>query len=202
MLKLCTMSSRRLAAMYALCVCACGGGAAPTEQPASAGGSAAAASQAGAGGGAGSSVLRSGITYEVPVDPSLAAAAVFAITKVDWRASGSEASLSYDLPRELVGKNVSVELTGSVDASGVAHLAGGAGTADCASVGAVVCHEVLSGLKPLQPDLAVVQSLAEASFAGSIQDRLDVARLFAGDPIGILTFDPAADSSAEDPKHP
>lgn len=45
------------------------------------------------------------------------------------------------------------------------------------------------GLVPLAPDLAVVEKLAADFYSGPASDRLDVARLFEADPIGIARVD-------------
>jgi hypothetical protein len=125
-------------------------------------------------------------SYEVPVDLSLSAAAVFPIAELEWRIREAQASLSYDLPEELVGRTIRVDLAG--DGQGeTAHLTGESGTADCAiSSNEVACNEVLSGLQPIDTDLATVKDLATRSFAGPAQQRVDVARQFAADPIGIV----------------
>jgi hypothetical protein len=174
-------------ALIALLSCACGAGAEPAEQtPASPTG-------------AGASV--SGVftgTYEVPVTASLSDAATFSVAEVTWGANAKSASLSYKLPRELVGKSIAIELAGPVGPAGHASLSGAAGDADCTfNAVSVVCHETLAGLTPLEVDLSVVQQLATDSFAGNAQDRLDVAKLFSADPIGIANVDLSSPQTAE-----
>jgi hypothetical protein len=137
-------------------------------------------------------------TYEVPVEPPLAAAALFTVSEVEWTLSGSRARLAYDLPRELVGKTLRVDFAGPLAADGTAQLLGDAGVADCSvQASTVVCNEQMPGLMPLEPDLATVEALAADTYAGPASDRLDVARLFSADPIGIARVDLSKPLGAE-----
>lgn len=130
---------------------------------------------------------------------SSAAAAVFAVDSVQWRASDKNAKLYYSLPQALVGKTIAIELEGAAAADGTAHLTGDAGVADCTvTASELTCREQLPGLLPLEPDLAVVERLAATSYAGPVSDRLAVARGFGADPIGILRVDLLALGSGED----
>lgn len=159
---------------------------------------------AGAGGAAGarSAPARQRFTgsYDVPTPPGLAAAAHFVVDRITWSSSGTTASLDYDLPKELVGKTVHVAFTGPIDENGVARLAGDAGDAVCDIASArVVCRENMSGLLPLEPDLEMVERLAADSYEGAAQDRIDVARLFSAEPIGVATVDLNSASSDDAP---
>lgn len=130
-------------------------------------------------------------TYDVPVPAELAAAATYDVARVEWSVDGGTAELRYDLPLGLVGKTVGLSFKGSVDATGTsANLTGAAGTALC-TIGpsAVDCNETMAGLLPLEPDLAAVESLAAAEYAGPAADRVEVAKRFAGDPIGVVHID-------------
>lgn len=122
--------------------------------------------------------------YEVPTTPDLADAARYPVDRISWRNDGTFASLDYDLPKALVGKTLHVAFEGAVKGN-TAYLTGEAGTADC-TIGAtsVVCHETMRGLLPLEPDLDVVSRLAPE---GAAQARIDIARSFSTDPIGIAT---------------
>jgi hypothetical protein len=190
MLKMHPMTSGKAAVLLALLACACG---AKAPSSASAGGASggvagspgtSAAGSATAGGpGVGTRFAGS---YEVPVDPALAAAAVFPLAELEWTVNGSDARLAYSLPPELVGKELRVDFSGTLAADNTAQLTGEAGTADCAIAATeVVCQEQMPGLLPLEPDLAVVEKLAQASYAGNAADRVAVAQLFGADPIGI-----------------
>jgi hypothetical protein len=138
-------------------------------------------------------------TYEVPTPPNLSAAARYAVEGITWSVEGQSAALDYDLPKELVGSALRVSFAGSLDTAGSAQLMGEAGTADCTvSAAEVVCHEVMRGLLPLEPDIDVVERLAAKTYAGAAQDRIDVARLFSTDPIGIVTIDLSSGKADDD----
>ncbi|MES1187347.1 MAG: hypothetical protein ABUL60_26255 [Myxococcales bacterium] len=172
----------------ALLACACG-----AAEPAASGAGGATSMAGGTGVG-----TRFAGTYEVPVEPALAAAALFTVSQVEWTLSGTRARLTYDLPRELVGKALRVDFAGTLAADGTAQLLGEAGKADCSvQVSTVVCNEQMPGLMPLEPDLAAVEALAADSYAGPASDRLDVARLFGADPIGIARVDLSKPLGAE-----
>lgn len=130
-------------------------------------------------------------TYDVPVPPALAAAATYSVDRVEWSVDRGSAELRYDLPLGLVGKSVGLSFKGPIDASGTsATLTGSAGTATC-TIGptTVDCNESMAGLLPLEPDLAAVEALAASEYAGPAADRVEVAKRFAGDPIGIVHVD-------------
>lgn len=132
-------------------------------------------------------------TYEVPVSADLAAAAVFAVPKVEWTVTEGAVKLEYDLPLGLVGRPLRVEFTGATPAS----LSGAPGTATCTlGAAAVSCHEIMAGLHPVSPDYAVIEQVAKTDYQGPISQRLDVAKQFAADPIGIVHID--LDAPADD----
>jgi len=189
MLKIHAMKPGKSAVCVALLACACGG---QDPSPAATGGSSAAGNASPAAG------TRFSGSYEVPVEPALSAAALFTLADVRWAVDGDTARLAYDLPRELIGKSLRVDFSGAVASDGSARLSGDAGSADC-TIGAVsvVCQEDLQGLLPLEPDLDVVEALAKDDYAGPAADRLDVARRFAADPIGIAQVDLAARASTQ-----
>lgn len=132
-------------------------------------------------------------TYTVPtVGPDLAAAATYDVPEVEWRVDGDTVTLDYDLPMGLVGKKVNVRFTGPIEGA-AASLSGAPGTATC-DVGSasVSCHEIMKGLLPLDPDYATIESIAAAEYKGPVQDRLDVAKSFSLDPIGVVNIDVSA----------
>jgi hypothetical protein len=145
----------------------------------------------GGGGGAAGVAGKFAATYEVPVPAELADAAVFPVAEVEWSVVNGVATLEYDLPLGLVGKAVKVEFQGAADAASTsASLTGPAGTADCTiSPTTVVCNEQMSGLLPMSPDYAVIEELAATEYSGPAANRIDVAKQFAGDPIGIVHVD-------------
>lgn len=138
-------------------------------------------------------------TYRVPVSADLASAAVYSVPEVTWTVSAGTATLAYALPRELVGKTVRVSFAGPFDAAtGRGTLTGPAGTAECATSGTTVtCTETMRGLLPLDPDLGVVEKLAPAGMAAA---RVEVAKRFSTDPIGIADFAPAPSAPVDDHK--
>lgn len=154
----------------------------------------------GAGGGATAAVYRG--TYEVPVTADLAAAAVYDVPEVEWTVVNGSVTLDYDLPLGLVGTKLRVEFTGPIDVTaGTATLVGPPGDADCTlSASAVSCLEKMSGLLPITPDLAVVESLAATEFAGPASMRVDVAKQFSVDPIGIVHVDLNAPVTPDSPE--
>jgi hypothetical protein len=163
-------------ALFALMAGACGAGEGDSDgaEPASGGGAA--------------RTTFSG-SYRVPVSGRLAPAAEFFVRDITWTVKGTEARLSYKLPRELVGKSVSVDFSGQLEA-GTGTLLGEAGVAECSVASTeVACAEEMYGLLPLESDLAAVERLAAESYAGPASDRVEVARVFQGDPIGIAVID-------------
>lgn len=133
-------------------------------------------------------------TYEVPVTSDLASAAIYDVAEVEWQIVGDTVTLEYDLPLGLVGADVRVEFTGPYDAGAAsAQLTGLPGTADCTLSGTgISCLEHMSGLLPMAPDYAVIESIAQLEYAGPAAHRIEVAKQFAIDPIGIVRFDVTA----------
>jgi hypothetical protein len=137
-------------------------------------------------------------TYEVPVPSALEAAATYDVPEVEWIVDGDDVELRYDLPRALVGKAFSLRFEGTISGS-TAKLTGSPGTADCTLTATeVVCNESMTGLLPITPDYAIVEELAATEYPGPAADRLDVAKRFAGDPIGIVRIDLTTPGGASD----
>lgn len=134
-------------------------------------------------------------SYVVPeADPSLAAAAVFAVDHVEWVVANGVATLHYDLPVGLVGGDLDVTLSGPIEpGQTVVELSSSDGVGTCTTVGtSVSCREVFSGLGALPQSPALVVERATVEYAGAPQDRVDVANTFASDPIGVVHFDVAS----------
>lgn len=144
----------------------------------------------GAGGAEGTPSVYRG-TYEVPVTADLAAAAIYDVAEVEWTVTGGAVELHYDLPMGLVGQKIRIDFKGTVDAgAGTADLASTIGDAQCTvAASAVSCLENMPGLKPITPDLAVVEQLAATELAGQTSQRVEVAKQFSVDPIGIVHID-------------
>lgn len=143
--------------------------------------------------------------YEVPVPPELAAAATYPPDEVHWTVAGGTARLAYNLPKGLVGTSLRVDFTGPFDpVTNKGTLTGPAGTSECtATATTVVCHEVMRGLLPIDADMALIESIAKVEYAGPAEHRLEVARRFIGDPIGIIHIDLSTGTAepAHGPEH-
>jgi len=114
--------------------------------------------------------------YTVPAVP----AAQFPIASVKIEQEDDGVSLYYDLPADLAGESVHVELEGKLDGAGTIQLSGAMGTSTCTvSPGEIVCDEHLSGLhgEPSSPKLppAGPQRTAAQSFITDPIGRLVVA---------------------------
>jgi hypothetical protein len=134
-------------------------------------------------------------TYRVPTSPELAPAATFPLEHdVDWTVANGIVTLHYDLPVGLVGGDLSVTLTGSIEGGDTSlFISGEVGTGTCAAAGTTVtCREVFTGLGVLPIDMAVVEARAATEYSGSVLDRVAVATVFSSDPIGIVDFDLSA----------
>ena len=136
----------------------------------------------------------SGATYRVPVESALEPAAEFALREASWKVVEGTAELEYDLPLGLVGGLLKVNLEGPFNAAtGTAELSGPVGTGSCSVVGDIVsCVEHFTGLGPLPLSMDEVERIAMLEYDGPVQDRIDVASIFAIDPIGIAELDLAA----------
>jgi len=129
--------------------------------------------------------------YTVPVPLSLASAAIFSVSEVDWQVVGNIVNMHYYLPPGLVGGSIEIEMSGAIggDLSTVS-LTGENGTAACHAVDwTITCSETLANLGPLPISMDVVRSVAAREYAGSPEDRVAVAQIFPSDPIGTLVFD-------------
>ena len=142
-------------------------------------------------------------TYSVPVPAELAAAATYDVPEMTWTVNGSTATLAYALPKALVGTTIRVTFSGPFDAAtGKATLSGAAGTAECVVAATTIkCNETMHGLLPIAVDLGVVAKLAPAGLAAA---RVEVAKRFSTDPIGIADVDRTRVGTPEvpEPVHP
>lgn len=149
-----------------------------------------------------------GGVYEVPVPPSLASAASYDMTEMNWTVVNGTARLHYKLPRALVGTSIAVDFSGPYDGKADrVTLTGEAGTADCTLTPTeIACYEEMRGLLPIDADMAVVEKLASGQ-PGSPHDRITVSQRFVVDPIGIAKLDlrrpgvPEAETEPEGDDH-
>jgi hypothetical protein len=123
--------------------------------------------------------------YEVPVSDSLTPFARYPVGSVNWAVKGGRRRLEYQLPADLLGTAQMIEFKGPDTTATTWSLTGeNFGTADCSlSDQQVVCQEHLAGI-PI--DIAAVEARVNAGQLAP--QRLDVAKVFQGDPIGVLRF--------------
>src|SRR5262249_1362151 len=111
--------------------------------------------------------------YTVPVPPSLARAATFSVSEVDWLVARHGGTMHYYLPPGLVGGVIEIEMSGVIGADlSTVVLAGEKGTAACHAVDwTVTCNETLANLGVLPISMDVVRSVSTSEYAGSPEDR-------------------------------
>jgi hypothetical protein len=132
--------------------------------------------------------------YRVPVsDPALKKQASFPITAKVQRFAG-QIRVHYDMPVGLVGApNVAVDLVGP-DTGLVLKLAGDAGLGTCTATadGTIICNERLPGLT-VNLEGVRKQAVLEGLSAADVDARVEIAKRFITDPIGIMRaqFSPA-----------
>lgn len=119
--------------------------------------------------------------------PPRRAASTYPVADIDWRVEGGVARLAYTLPRALVGRSARVAFSGSAVGPQPWTLRGPDGEARCtlapeAGV-ALRCDERFVGLTV---DLDGVRREAQASYPAEVEARVDVARGFSAEPIGVL----------------
>jgi hypothetical protein len=128
----------------------------------------------------------SGGVYSVPVPPELEPYASYPVDDITLCWTGSAVQLGYSLPALLVGKKQRVSFTGSYDEpSGDFVLASDDGTATCTPADVWSCAEIFTGI---EVDLEEVAEEVEDLDPVEAQARLEVAKRFEVDPIGLLDF--------------
>jgi hypothetical protein len=100
--------------------------------------------------------------------------AEFAISSVRFVQAHGMATLSYELPAELVGDSPSIEMTGALPATGPLQLDGIGCTSTCTILGSLECYQ----------DLYCIYPVAPASDQTPAQHAASLA--FASNPIGVL----------------
>lgn len=132
--------------------------------------------------------------YRVPTSSALEPAATYPVESVDWTVLDGLVTLHYDLPLGLVGGEVDVTLTGTLEPGATTlELTGAVGTGSCVvAEGSVIsCTEVFQNLGTLPISMDIVERIAAADQV-SIRDRVALATQFASDPIGIVDIDQQA----------
>jgi hypothetical protein len=130
-------------------------------------------------------------TYEVPVQPELKAVAQFEIQAPEFSQASGFMVMHYQLPPELVGPNhPGVTLRTSDYEKDQFQMSSEYGTANCVRGAQVECKMHLKNLNINAAGVRMV--LARSSKTGAeFNQRLQVASLFARDPVGILVYEPA-----------
>lgn len=142
--------------------------------------------------------------YSVPTSMELQPFASYPLPKVCWFSASDKVVLGYPLPEELTGRNDNViTLSGIAPAEGPFRLKGDHGTAQCIrSRDLGVSCTVSYG--PLNYDDAQREKHLTESFSNSIEltARMEVARSFEGNPLGVITFEdkPSEIPASELPK--
>lgn len=127
--------------------------------------------------------------YEVPVPENLKE---FATYPVKYKSDSYQANpinpdkVTFHLPATLVGEETVITMTKLEDQEGL--WSGPNANADCATVGRnFKCTVIFNDLKmdPIKQEIAIRENFqTEAEIAG----RMQVARHFSGEPIGIISY--------------
>jgi hypothetical protein len=127
--------------------------------------------------------------YSVPVEPRLQALATFPLNEIIHRETEGIVTLSYDLPIELTGvAHDRVWLRGDSKSGPEFKMSGPRGEGSCfRSEKALSCSVNLTPVRIDRPHLE--EKLRQISSSpAEVLDRLEVARTFESDPIGIVTY--------------
>ncbi len=141
--------------------------------------------------------LQAAVTYTVPVPAELEAFATFPNLPARYVQEGTQITVSYRLPEELVGNQTTViALRGEMKNPREFRLKGEHGDARCQSA-----HQRLNCIveyKDLPIDERALGLFIEQKFPERVEQlaRLEVARLFSGEPIGVITAQVPAYSPA------
>lgn len=135
--------------------------------------------------------------YSVPVPAELAPYATFVLNSSTITEDATGIVMSYDLPVELVGPNhPTIVLGGKHRQGGIMILQGEFGEASCFSRAEKV--ECIVQYEDLEIDLAGVERILAARNISSHERelRLQVAKIFGGEPVGVFEITPDAYSSS------
>lgn len=129
-------------------------------------------------------------SYEVPVDSAELAQVATNPVSVKFRPVGAGLyRLKYDLPTVIAGNDKGVDLMAQKTSAGTWQLSGPSGTGTCTEspVGELVCHEKLTGVATnLSEATSAVNALATTRTERAA--RVEIAKRFNVDPLGVLTF--------------
>lgn len=131
-------------------------------------------------------------SYRVPTDSlSLEGASRYPVEDVHWFVTGNQVTLEYDLPTGLVGGQLEILMTGTIEPNAsTVTLSSPQGDGTCVAVSyEITCHEVFKNLGSLPISESVVARVATMEYPGAAADRIALARKFGSEPIGILFID-------------
>lgn len=126
-------------------------------------------------------------TYTVPVPPQLAPYATFVMNDSQITRDNTGVVMTYDLPVELVGPNhPTIVLGGKHREGGIMLLEGEFGEASCFTRAEKV--ECIVQYEDLEIDIAGVERILAARNISPHERelRLQVAKIFGGEPVGIV----------------
>lgn len=132
----------------------------------------------------GRDVLFPEVEYAVPVAAGLEPFAVFPLEDYSVRIRrGMHGKIEYNLPMELVGEPMEIELEGTmVPVNGVIHLSGPLGTAECAGEECVIDYKNLN----INPVLVEKFLRGISQNEQEFQTRMGIAGDFRLDPRGFI----------------
>ena len=123
--------------------------------------------------------------YTVPVAESLAQYAVFPLADSKVVNDGTTLTVTYSLPQELTGTPMSVTLSGPVAGT---TLSGPNADATCGKTDSLVsCKISYTGIL-INPNAVKQYLTAKYSDSQELGFRLQVAAIFANEPVGIVSF--------------
>lgn len=135
--------------------------------------------------------------YSVPVPAELAPYATFVLNSSTVTEDATGVVVSYDLPVELVGPNhAQIILAGKKSPGNVLLLEGEFGEASCFNRNAKL--ECIVQYEDLEIDLAAVERILNQRVTDPHERelRLQVAKIFGGEPVGVFEITPDAYSSS------
>lgn len=131
------------------------------------------------------------VQYSLPVPPNLAQYAQFQLPAVENNPDSSHVELSYPLPQELTGNAAqTIQLKGEIVKGQPLVLEGDNASATCTITTYNAINQCQIVYRKLNLNSAAVASFISQQFTdpAEIQGRLQVANLFASEPVGVLTY--------------
>jgi hypothetical protein len=127
--------------------------------------------------------------YTFPTTPEQQQYATFALNNFSVARSGNQVSVSYTLPRELVGSpNVAVNLSGTASDTQPFQVSGEQGSATCTNQSEhFTCNVTYTNLNT---NLAKTNQFLRNNFSdpSELQIRMNIAASFASNPQGVVSY--------------